>query len=557
MSKCPMASPCWTRPSRPAWTACTSRGSRRHKTSGRSSVSSKARPLPPPWLSATCCREGDTRVVKDRLSPVAGWPCSTSVATCQSGCVRWGGVSRLTAATIVADGHTVEAMAAATSAPLEGDDAFWADADRHLIRYAGASAFTPAIIDHAAGSFLFTEDGRRILDFTSGQMSAILGHSHPEIVATVTRQAMRLDHLFSGMLSRPVVELARRLAETLPEPLEKALLLTTGAESNEAAIRMAKLVTGKHEIVSFARSWHGMTQAAANATYSAGRKGYGPAAPGNFAIPAPNRYRPDFTTADGDLDWQRQLDFGFDLIDAQSVGSLAACIVEPILSSGGIIEPPPGYFRALADKCRERHMLLILDEAQTGLFRTGTWYAFERDGIVPDILTLSKTLGAGLPLAAVLTSAELEQAAHDRGFLFFTTHVADPLPAAVGITVLDVLQRDRLDERARHLGGILRRGLEQIARQHEIVGDIRGRGLLTGVELVTDRQSKGSSDELGALVTRRCLELGLHMNIVQLPGMGGVFRIAPPLTATEDELALGLAILDQAIGDAMERLPEG
>ena len=315
-------------------------------------------------------------------------------------------------------------MAAATSVPLSAGESFWADADRHLIRYAGAGAFTREIIDHAAGSFLFTEDGRQILDFTSGQMSAILGHSHPEIVATVTRQAAKLDHLFSGMLSRPVVDLARRLAGTLPEPLEKALLLTTGAESNEAAIRMAKLVTGKHEIVSFTRSWHGMTQAAAGATYSAARKGYGPAAPGNFAIPAPDRYRPDFTTADGELDWQRQLDFGFDLIDAQSAGSLAACIVEPILSSGGVIEPPPGYFPALRDKCRERGMLLILDEAQTGLCRTGTWYAFERDGVVPDILTLSKTLGAGLPLAAVLTSAELEKAAHERGFLFFTTHVA-------------------------------------------------------------------------------------------------------------------------------------
>ena len=320
-------------------------------------------------------------------------------------------------------------MAAPTSAPLSTDDAFWADADRHLIRYAGAGAFTREVIDHAAGSFLFTEDGRQILDFTSGQMSAILGHSHPEIVATVTRQAAKLDHLFSGMLCRPVVDLARRLAGTLPEPLEKALLLTTGAESNEAAIRMAKLVTGKHEIVSFARSWHGMTQAAAGATYSAGRKGYGPAAPGNFAIPAPNRYRPDFTTADGELDWQRQLDFGFDLIDAQSVGSLAAAIVEPILSSGGIIEPPPGYLPALRDKCAERGMLLIIDEAQTGLCRTGTWYAFERDGVVPDILTLSKTLGAGLPLAAVLTSAELEKAAHDRGLVL---HHARRGPAAGG-----------------------------------------------------------------------------------------------------------------------------
>ncbi|MEV7288586.1 aspartate aminotransferase family protein [Streptomyces sp. NPDC093252] len=417
--------------------------------------------------------------------------------------------------------------------------------------------FTPEIIERAAGSFVFTADGRKILDFTSGQMSAILGHSHPEIVATVQRQVATLDHLYSGMLSRPVVELARRLAATLPAPLEKALLLTTGAESNEAALRMAKLVTGKHEILSFARSWHGMTHAAASATYSAGRKGYGPVAPGNFAIPVPDSYRPGVTAADGSLDWRRELDLAFDLIDAQSTGSLAACLVEPILSSGGIVEPPPGYFAALRDKCRERGMLLILDEAQTGLCRTGTWYAFERDGIVPDILTLSKTLGAGLPLAAVLTSTEIEQEAYDRGFLFFTTHVSDPLVAAVGNTVLDVLTRDRLDERARSLGTFLRDGLLEIATRHPVVGDIRGRGLLAGVELVVDDgETEHTSDELGARVTRRCLELGLHMNIVQLRGLGGVFRIAPPLTATEEELSLGLAILDQAIGDVMGGMRE-
>ncbi|SEE07221.1 aspartate aminotransferase family protein [Streptomyces sp. KS_5] len=445
-------------------------------------------------------------------------------------------------------------MAAETTSTVltAPESTFWSDADRHLVRYGGG--FTREIIERAAGSFVYTADGRKILDFTSGQMSAILGHSHPAIVETVQRQVATLDHLYSGMLSRPVVDLARRLAETLPAPLDKALLLTTGAESNEAAIRMAKLVTGKHEIVSFARSWHGMTQAAASATYSTGRKGYGPSAPGNFAIPVPNPYRPDFTTPDGELDWRRQLDFAFDLLDAQSTGSLAACLVEPILSSGGIIEPPPGYFAALQRKCRERGMLLILDEAQTGLCRTGTWYAFERDGVVPDILTLSKTLGAGLPLAAVLTSAEIEQEAYDRGFLFFTTHVSDPLVAAVGNTVLDVLTRDRLDERARRLGAFLRTGLEDMAARHEVIGDIRGRGLLAGLELVVDRDTKQSSDKLGAQVTHRCLELGLHMNIVQLPGMGGVFRIAPPLTATEDELALGLSILDTAIGEVSATL---
>jgi 2,2-dialkylglycine decarboxylase (pyruvate) len=444
-------------------------------------------------------------------------------------------------------------MATPVRTDLTVSDAFWRSADRHLVRYSGAGGFTREIIESAAGSFMTTVDGRRILDFTSGQMSAILGHSHPEIVATVRERIGTLDHLYSGMLSRPVVELAERLAASLPDSLDKVLLLTTGAESNEAAIRMAKLVTGGHEIVSFARSWHGMTQAAASATYSAGRKGYGPSAPGNFAIPTPNRYRPDFTTPEGELDWQRQLDFSFDLIDAQSVGSLAACIVEPILSSGGVLEPPLGYLAALQRKCRERGMLLILDEAQTGLCRTGTWYAFERDGVVPDILTLSKTLGAGLPLAAVVTSREIEQTAHDRGFLFFTTHVSDPLVAAVGNTVLDVLERDKLDLRARELGGVLADGLRELATRHSVIGDVRGRGLLVGLELVLDRETKESSDELGAAVTRHCLELGLQMNIVQLPGMGGVFRIAPPLTATDDEIALGLTILDDAISHVTAR----
>ncbi len=443
------------------------------------------------------------------------------------------------------------------TAPVQTDpavsDAFWRSAERHLVRYSGAGGFTREIIESAAGSFLTTAEGRRILDFTSGQMSAILGHSHPDIVATVRKHIGTLDHLFSGMLSRPVVELAERLADSLPDPLDKVLLLTTGAESNEAAIRMAKLVTGRYEVVSFARSWHGMTQAAASATYSFGRKGYGPAAPGNFAIPTPNAYRPEFTTPAGELDWQRQLDFGFDLIDAQSVGSLAACIVEPILSSGGVLEPPPGYLAALQRKCHERGMLLILDEAQTGLCRTGTWYAFQRDGVVPDILTLSKTLGAGLPLAAVVTSREIEQTAHQRGFLFFTTHVSDPLVAAVGNTVLDVLERDGLDRRAHELGGALAAGLRELATRHPVIGDVRGRGLLVGLELVLDRETKQSSDTLGAAVTERCLELGLHMNIVQLPGMGGVFRIAPPLTATDDEITLGLSMLDEAISDATAR----
>lgn len=424
------------------------------------------------------------------------------------------------------------------------DNAFWSAARKHLIRYGGA--FEPAIIERAEGSFVYDADDRPILDFTSGQMSALLGHAHPRIVATVRRQVETVAHLFSGMLSRPVVELAERLAALAPG-LDRALLLSTGAESNEAAIRMAKLVTGKHEIVAFSKSWHGMTGVAASATYSAGRKGYGPAAVGSIAIPAPNSFRPRFKKADGSLDWAAELDDAFALVDSQSTGSLAAFIAEPILSSGGMLELPPGYLAALKQKCHERGMLLILDEAQTGVGRTGDMFAFQRDGVTPDILTLSKTIGAGLPLAAVMTSAEIEETAHERGFLFYTTHVSDPLPAAVGVTVLDVVEEERLVERARHLGKRLFDGLSELKQRYECVGDVRGRGLMLGVEILKNGESREPDHELGAKIAAEAFRRGLSMNIVKLPGMGGVFRIAPPLTISEDELDLGLRTISDAI----------
>jgi len=427
---------------------------------------------------------------------------------------------------------------------LNADPAFWASARKHLTRY--GPSFESIIVEKAEGSFVYDADGRPILDFTSGQMSAVLGHTHPDIVATVQRQMGTVAHLFSGMLSRPVVDLASRLAALAPG-LDRVQLLTTGAEANEAAIRMAKLVTGGHEIVAFAQSWHGMTGAAASATYSAGRRGYGPAAAGSFVIPAPNSYRPRFTRPDGSGDWQAELDDAFWLLDRQSTGSLAAFIAEPILSSGGILELPPGYLAALKRKCEERGMLLILDEAQTGIARTGHMFAFQRDGVTPDILTLSKTLGAGLPLAAVMTSEAIEQQAYDRGFLFYTTHVSDPLPAAVGVTVLDVVERDGLIERANARGERLRKGLLSLQQKFECIGDVRGRGLLLGLEIVVDRQTKAPGFELGARIMEEAMHRGLSMNIVKLPGMGGVFRIAPPLTVSEVEIDRGLEIMSDAL----------
>lgn len=427
------------------------------------------------------------------------------------------------------------------------DPAFWEKARNHLVRYGGA--FAPVIAESAAGNWFTDADGRRILDFTSGQMSAILGHSHPEIVAVARHWIGELDHLYSTILSRPVVDLAALIAEIAPGALDRVLLVSTGGESNEAALRMARLVTGRHEVVAMSRSWHGVTGGAASATYSSSRKGYGPGLPGSLVLPAPDTYRSRFIGENGIYDWRSELEFGFDLVDRQSTGALAACIVEPILSSGGVLEPPEGWLAALAEKCRERDMQLIFDEAQTGLGRTGTLFACERDGVVPQYLTLSKTLGAGLPLAAMLTTAGIEDEAARRGFLFYTTHASDPLPAAVGLKVIEVILRDRLAERAAELGARLRAGLQALQQRYECIGDVRGRGLLLGLDLVTDRRTRTPDADLAQRVARECLDLGMMTSTVR--GGFGIFRIAPPITIEPAEIDLGLEIFDRALARAL------
>jgi 2,2-dialkylglycine decarboxylase (pyruvate) len=417
-----------------------------------------------------------------------------------------------------------------------------------LIRYGGE--FADLLVARADGSWLTTEDGRRILDFTSGQMCATLGHGHPAILEAMRDAGDRVVHLFSGFLSRDVTELARELMAVLPAPLARAMFLSTGAEANEAALRLAKLHTGGHEVLAFAGSWHGMTAGAAASTYSAGRRGYGPAPPGTMALPTPNAYRCPIAHCRERCD-MTCLDAGMALADAQSVGAQAAVIAEPILSVGGIVPLPEGYLARLQEHCRERGMLLVLDEAQTALGRVGGMFAFERHGVVPDVLTLSKTLGGGLPLSATVTTDAIEQDAADKGFLHFTSHVSDPLPAAVGRAVLQTVLADGLPDRAAVLGARLRAGLEELQRRHEPIGDVRGEGLMLGIDLVADRESRAPDERYGTAVTERCLELGLNVNIVKFPALGSVLRIAPPLTIAEEDIDLGLDILDRALRDCM------
>ena len=416
----------------------------------------------------------------------------------------------------------------------------------NLIRYGGE--FAAELIESAEGSWLTTEGGRRILDFTSGQMCATLGHGHPEILKAITGASGKVVHLFSGFLSRDVTELARELMATLPEPLARAMFLSTGGEANEAALRLAKLTTGGYEVLAFAGSWHGMTAGASSSTYSAGRRGYGPGMPGTMALPAPNAYRCPIRHCRDKCDFTC-LDTGMALADTMSTGAPAAVIAEPILSAGGIVPLPPGYLTRLREHCDQRGMLMILDEAQTALGRVGAMYAFEQHDVIPDILSLSKTLGGGLPLSATVTTKEIEEDTAEKGFLHFTSHVSDPLPAAVGRAVLRTVLADDLPARAVKLGDRLRAGLLELQQKHETIGDVRGQGLLLGVDLVADRDTRAAAPDYSVRVTNRALELGVNINIVKFPGFGSVLRIAPPLTASTDEIDLGLEMLDTALSE--------
>jgi 2,2-dialkylglycine decarboxylase (pyruvate) len=420
------------------------------------------------------------------------------------------------------------------------------EAQKSLIRYCGE--FSPFIAEKAFGSYIYDKDGNAILDFTSGQMCSVFGHNHPKFVELLEKAGNSAIHLLSSILSPPVIDLSKKLTSKLPESLSKCIFLNTGSESNEVAIRMAKLATGGFEMIGFSGSWHGMTAGAQSYTFSKTRKGYGPAMSGSLMIPAPYEYRCPIAHCKGSCD-NTCLEVGMNMCDQQSVGEYAALIAEPLLSAAGMIELKPSYVKRLKELCDERGLLLIFDEAQTALGRMGKNFAFEHYDVVPDFLTLSKTLGGGLPLSAMVTTTAIEEACYKKGFMYVTSHVSDPFCAAFGLTAFEILDEEGLAEQALIKGSYLKNQLIQLQEVYECIGDVRGSGLLLGVEIVKDRETRIPDDSLGQKICDRCLELGLNMNIVRMKGYGSVFRIAPPLTITIEEIDLGIAILNEALKD--------
>lgn len=399
-----------------------------------------------------------------------------------------------------------------------------------------------------SGSEVEDVNGKRWLDFNSGQMCAALGHNHPTVTAAIKQACDTLIHAHSSYFNVQEIRLAERLAGVMPAGLEKSLFLQSGSDANEAAVMIARQYTGGYEVASPHVSFHGMSDTARSLTFAGWHQGHGALPGGSYAMVAPYCYRCPLRQTFPACNYAC-LDTSFELIDAQSTGRPAAVLTEPLFSAGGVIEPPPGWLRRLSEMCRERGMLLILDEEQTGLGKLGTMFACDAEGVVPDMITVAKHFGGGVSISAVTTTAAIEEKVVETGFINTHSHSNDPLACAAGIASLDVIEGEDMPAKARGIGTRFKSHLEALAQRYQQIGDVRGRGLLLGIELVEDRHSRKPAHALGRAVYRHCFERGL---IFSQRRQGSVLRFVPPMTTTEEQLDRAAQLLDDAFAASLQ-----
>ncbi|MDQ3222904.1 MAG: 4-aminobutyrate--2-oxoglutarate transaminase [Gemmatimonadota bacterium] len=423
----------------------------------------------------------------------------------------------------------------------------------------GVPAVTPIAVAHADGAILTDADGNRLIDFGGGIGVVNTGHRHPGVVQAVRGQLDQFAHVcFPVSTYEPYVELAERLNRVTPGTHEKrTFFLNSGAEAVENAVKVARFFTGRQAVVCFEHGFHGRTNLAMALTSKVMpyKKGFGPFAPEVYRIPFPYCYRCEVGRADGPtgerccLATRERLDQTFaSTVDPDSV---AAIIMELELGEGGFVPAPMEYVDALAAFARDHGILLIADEIQTGFGRTGRLFAAEHYGLVPDIIITAKSLGGGLPLAAVTGRAEVLDAPHVGGL--GGTYGGNPLACAAALAVLDAMDEERLPARAQRTGDRIKARFREWAEQYPCIGDVRGLGAMVAMELVMDRQTRAPDKA----VTGRILAGALARGLVLLSAgtYGNVIRVLAPLTADDSLIDEGLAVFGAALESAAGLAP--
>ncbi len=397
----------------------------------------------------------------------------------------------------------------------------------------------PIVWDHAAGCRVWDVDGNEYIDWTSGVLVTNVGHCHPQHVEYIREQAGRLLNPYDFPTPERVT-LARRLVELTPDNLDNCFMLTTGSEATEAAMRVARRYTGRHEIISFWGGFHGRTYGAMSMAGKMGtKKNFGPLMPGCIYLPYPYCFRCPFRLHPDECGFFCLEQFADRIIEVSSTGDLAALIIEPYQGGSGFIFPPDGWLSRLQEWAKERDLIFILDEVQSSFGRTGKMLALEHEDLRPNLLCLGKGIGSGVPTAALLAESRLMQSLGP-GEMSSTTG-GNPLSCAAAHAVLDIMAEENLPENSRRIGEYMLGRLQKLAEEVEVLGDARGKGLVIGLEFVKDMESLEPAPDITEEVIMRCCERGLLVGKVGF--YGNVIRVAPPLVITEEQAEQSVDIM--------------
>ncbi|MFB6575448.1 aspartate aminotransferase family protein [Kocuria palustris] len=411
---------------------------------------------------------------------------------------------------------------------------------------------TPVVVDHARGSWIYGTDGREYLDFTTGIGVTSTGHCHPEVVAAAQEQVGKIIHAqYTTVMHKPLLELTEKLGEVLPEGLDSVFYANSGSEAVEASIRLARMATGRPNIVVFQGGFHGRTVAAASLT-TAGTKfsaGFAPLMAGVHmsAFPYAYRYGWDEPTAVGFA--LKELDY---LLQTRTAPSdTAAFLIEPALGDGGYIPTPPAFLEGLRERADRHGIVLIFDEVQAGVGRTGKFWGHQHSSARPDVLITAKGIASGFPISAIAASTELMSKAWpgSQG----GTYGGNAVSAAAGVATLGVVEKEGLVENSRVRGEQLQAGLKQIQQRFPVIGDVRGLGLMQGIEFTAP---DGSPDAATAAAVQQATTEQDLLSLTCGPA-GNVVRLIPALVVSEEEIALGLQRFEAAVEAVVSSAPSG
>lgn len=411
----------------------------------------------------------------------------------------------------------------------------------------GCGSIMQNYISHASGATIVDVEGREFLDFGGGIAVMNVGHSHPKVVEAIQKQAAKFTHTcFMVSPYESAVKLAEKLCKYVPGDSPKAVMFAnSGVEAVENAVKIARYYTKKSGIIAFENGFHGRTLMGMTLTSKSKPYKYqmGPYAPEVYRMPFANCYRCPFNTKYPECNVQCAEHLEYFFINHVAAEQTAAIIIEPIQGEGGFITPPKEYFKKLKQICEKYEVLMIADEIQTGIGRTGHMFAMEYYGVEADITTTAKSLAAGMPLSAVVGKKEIMDAVHPSGI--GGTYGGNPLACEAALAVFDIFESENLLERAKTIGETLLDFFTTLMDKHPVIGDVRGMGPMFAVELVSDRKNKTPDSEAAKKVVAYCYDK--NVLVLSCGTYGNVLRFLMPLVITDEQLQKGLTVIEEAI----------